>query len=223
MDKERVFNALKKQTKPVLLKILESAYDELSTRQRRWIFGEFVQKPSSTPDGKKTLKEIKAFERDTLNGVYYAPFDINSKNFMHIPEETEEWFDRLGDLLKESARLTEKGNHEQAVECFHILYKLIDTMEDGEEIVFADELGSWMIPCEEKEILAAYIASLAATKSPGEFTEAVLPLIRRDSIESFANRVYTSTNRVASKEQKSHLRAELKRQNIPTSPRSKKR
>jgi len=142
---------------------------------------------------------------------------------MHIPEETEEWFDRLGDLLKESAKLTEQGNHEQAVECFHILYKLIEVMERGEEIVFADELGSWMIPCEEKEILASYIASLAATKSPETFTAAVLPFVRRDSYHSFADRVYTSANRVTSKEQKSHLRAELKRQNIPTGPRSRKR
>lgn len=223
MDKERVFKTLKKQTKSVLLEVLESTYDELSTRQRRWIFSEFVQKPSSSPDGKKLLEEIKKFQRDSLEGVYYAPFDINSKNFMHVPEETEEWFDRLGDLLKESERLVGQEDHEHAVECFGILYRLIGAMESGEDIVFADELGSWLIPCEEKEILAAYMTSLAATKSPEEFTAAVLPFVRRDSYHSFADRVYTSANRVASKEQKSHLRAELKRQNIPTSSRSGKR
>ena len=223
MDKEHVFKTLKKQTKSVLLEALESAYDELSTRQRRWIFSEFVQKSSSPPDGKKLLKEIEKFQRDSLEGVYYAPFDINSKNYRHIPEETEEWFDRLGGLLKENKKLVEQEDHEYAVECFGILYRLIEEMEEGKEIVFADELGSWLIPCEGKEILAAYITSLAAIKSPEEFTTAVLPFAQRDSYHSFVDRVYTSANRVASKEQKAHLRAELKRQNIPTSSRYRKR
>ena len=223
MDEERVFKTLEKQPKPVLLELLRSAYSELSTTQRRWIFGKFTEQRSSRVDGKKLLKGIKEVERESLAGVYYAPFAINSKNYMHIPEETEEWFDRIGDLLKDSAKLTEQGEYGLAVECFGILYRLIETMERGEEIVFAHEYGSWMIPCEEKEILAAYLSSLAATKSPEEFTDAVVPLARRDSYESFANRVYTSANRVASKKQNSHLRAELKRQNIATGPRSRKR
>lgn len=80
-----------------------------------------------------------------------------------------------------------------------------------------------MIPCEEKEILAAYISSLAAIKIPEEFTAVVLPLIRRDSLASFSDRVYASANRVASKEQKAHLRAEIKRQKVETSPRSRRK
>ena len=223
MDKERTFETLKKQTKAILLEVLESAYDELSASQRRWIFGEFDKKEPAPFDGEELLEEIEEFERDSLNGLYYAPFNVNSKNFMNIPEETEEWCDRMGDLLKESARATEQGAHGQAAECFSILYKLIEAMERGEEIVFAEEMGIWMIPVEEKEILASYITSLAAMKSPQEFSEAVLPLVRRDSYHSFAARVYTSANRIGSKEQKAHLRAELKRQNIPTGPRSNRR
>ncbi len=221
MDKEQLFNILAKQPKSVLLDALSSAYNELTTRQQRWIFEEFIPEPSSI-DSKKLLKDVKKFEQDSLSGVYYAQFDINSKNYMHIPEETEEWFDRLGDLLKESTRLTEQKEHAQAVECFDILFKLIAEMEKGEEIVFAHELGSWMIPGGEKKALAAYISSLAATKSPEEFTAIVLPFVKRDSYHSFADKVYTSANRFASKEQKAHLNAELKRQQIPTGPKSKR-
>lgn len=219
MDKERVFNLLKKQPKSVLLDLLESAFDELKTSQRKWIFDDFAEQRPSAVDGEDLLQEIQAFERESLSGLYYAPFDINSKNYMDIPEETEAWFDRIGDLLKDSAKLTEKGEHALAVQCFDILYKLIETMEEGdEEIVFAEECGSWMIPCEKKDILASFIASMAATKSPEMFTASVLPLIRRDRIQSFSGKVYTSANRVASKEQRSHLKAELKRQDIPTGP-----
>jgi hypothetical protein len=222
MDKELLFKVLAKQPKPVLLDALHSAYNELNTSQKRWIFGKFVEKHSSPVDGKKLLKDVQKFEQDSLTGRYYAPFSINSKNFMHIPEETEEWFERLGDLLKESVKLTQQKENTQAVECFSILFKLITEMEKGEEIVFAHELGSWMIPGGEKRALAAYIASLAKTKSPEDFTAVVLPFVKRDSYHSFSDRVYTSANRFASKEQKAHLNAELKRQQIPTGPKSKR-
>ncbi len=37
-----------------------------------------------------------------------------------------------------------------AVQCFKLLHELIDKMEDGDEIVFADEYGTWMITGDEK-------------------------------------------------------------------------
>ena len=37
-----------------------------------------------------------------------------------------------------------------AAECFVLLYDLIKQIEKGEEIVFADELGMWMLPGDEK-------------------------------------------------------------------------
>ena len=43
---------------------------------------------------------------------------INSKNFSHIPDKTDEWFDRLGDLLKDACKLTRQGDHAGAVACF---------------------------------------------------------------------------------------------------------
>ncbi|MDH3602405.1 MAG: hypothetical protein OEU26_22550, partial [Candidatus Tectomicrobia bacterium] len=144
----------------------------------------------------------------------------NSKNFTHIPEETEEWFDILGDSLKRSAKLTEQEAHARAVECFTLLYELIDTMEDGEEIVFADECGSWMIPGDEKTFVQAYVTSLAAVETPEGFTMTAVPLIQRDSYQSFATRAYTSAIRAANKQQSAALKAELKRQNIRTSSRS---
>jgi hypothetical protein len=39
-------------------------------------------------------------------------------------------------------------------------------MERGEEIVFADEYGSWMIPGDEKTFVQAYVTSLAAVETP---------------------------------------------------------
>jgi hypothetical protein len=40
-------------------------------------------------DGRKLLRAIKKFQRESLAGTYYAPFNMNSKNYMFIPPETE--------------------------------------------------------------------------------------------------------------------------------------
>ena len=168
-------------------------------------------------DGVKVLRALKKLRRESLAGVYYAPFNVNSKNWMHTPKETEDWFDRLGQLLQASTQLTKQKEHSQAVACFEILYELIGAMEDGHEIVFADELGSWMIPGDEKKFIAAYLKSLSAVATPEEFTSVALPLIRRDSHHSFADQVYRSATRVATKSQKALLQREIERQSVKTS------
>lgn len=162
------------------------------------------------------LKEIEDFQRESLASVYYEPFDINSKNWTHVPEETKEWFERLGDFLEASCQLTTQRDHRHAVASFGILYELIDAMERGDEIVFGDEIGSWMIPGDEKRYIAAYTKSLAATTTPEEFAEAALSLIRRDGWQSFATQAYPSAIRAATEAQRAHLESEIRRQNIRT-------
>lgn len=220
MDKIRLFEYLEEKDSSVLLKILKAAYDEMTINQRRVVFGKFIDEiPPASVDGEILLEKITIFYTESLDGEYYAPFDINSKNFMDIPEETEEWFEKLGDFLESSSQLTEQGHHSLAKQCFELLYELIDKMEAGEEIVFADELGSWMIAGDEKQFQTAYLTSLSAIATPEEFTEKALPLIRQDSYKSFANKVYSMAINIANEEQKAHLKAEIKRQNIKTRPR----
>jgi hypothetical protein len=174
--------------------------------------------PALPVDRKDLLKRIKTFHTASLAGEYYAPFVIDSKNFMHIPEETKEWFDTLGNLLGECVRLTGRGDHYSAVKGFDLLYDLVDQMENGEEIVFADEYGSWMITADEKNCIAAYLTSLSAIASPEAYTETALRLIRRDGLQSFSGKVYESAVRVATEEQTASLKAEIERQNIRTAP-----
>lgn len=219
MDKSALFKYLSTQEPSVLLDLLSQAYDQMDHDQRRWVFGKLTDTlPPESVDAETLLAEIKQFQKNSLAGVYYAPFDINSKNFMDVPEETEDWFEELSDFLKASTQLTRQSDHAHAVACFKILYELINTMERGEEIVFADELGSWMIQGDEKEYLAAYLTSLAATASPEEFSATAAPLIKRDSRHSFADQVYPTALRTADEAQREHLEAELKRQKIRTGP-----
>lgn len=215
MDKTLLFQFLSTQESSILLGLLSTAYDQMNYDHRLAVFGRYARALPSTPvDGEVLLDEVEQFHRESLAGVYYAPFRINSRNWMHIPEETKEWFERLGDLLQASARLTAQGDHLHAVACFDVLYQLIDVMESGEEIVFGEEIGSWMIFGDEKQFIAAYMTSLAATATPEEFTAAALPLIRRDGWQSFATQAYPSAIRAASEAQRMYLEAEIQRQKI---------
>jgi hypothetical protein len=217
MDKTQLLQFLSTQEATVLLDLLSVAYDEMSRDQQQVVFGRYVRAlPPAPVEGEALLTEVEEFRRESLTGVYYAPFDINSKNWMHVPDETEEWFERLGNLLNATTQLTAQGDHRHAVACFSVLYELIGAMERGDEIVFGDEIGSWMIPGDEKQYVAAYMTSLVVTATPEEFTAAALPLIQRDSWQSFASQAYTSAMRVANGAQRTYLEAEIRGRKIKT-------
>lgn len=203
----------------MLLNLLSRAYDEMEIDQCADVFGKYARSLSPEPvDGERLLSEIEVFQQSSLAGHYYAPFAINSKNWTHVPEETNAWFEELGDYLKASRQLTAQGDHLHAVACFGTLYALIDAMERGEEIVFAEEVGSWMIPGDEKAYIEAYLTSLAATMEPAAFTEAALPLIQRDSWHSLATQAYKTAMHVTDEAQRAHLEAEVRRHEIRTEP-----
>ncbi|HSH78691.1 MAG TPA: hypothetical protein VLA19_09190 [Herpetosiphonaceae bacterium] len=217
MDKERLFALLATQDAPTLLALLSRAYDQMQYDQREAVFGEFDRSlPPAPVEAEALLEEVEAFQRVSLAGMYYAPFAINSKNFMHIPDETKEWFDKLGDLLTASFQLSARGDHMHAAACFSILYELIDAMEDGEEIVFAHEYGSWMIPGNEQEFIAAYMTSLATLATPEEYAAVALPLIQRDSLQSFTTQAYAAAISAANDAQRAHLESEVRQRNIKT-------
>jgi len=218
MNKDRLFQFLEQQDSNTLLKLLSEAYDFLSHDDRDELFGEYVKEtPPSEVDGASLLAEIEQFAKSSRAGHYYAPFNINSKNYMHIPEETKEWFEEVGGYLQDCCQLTAQGDYQHAVACFGLLNDLIDEMEDG-EIVFADEIGSWMIPGDEKQYVTAYLTALAATATPEAFADIVVPMAKRDSWQNFYGQVYETAVRVANDAQKAQLDAEIKRLNIRTEP-----
>ena len=219
IDKAALMRQLSKQPAATKLELLGAAYDALNDRQRQAVFGAYAQpKAPGTTDSHKLLQKIKHFCQDSLKGAYYVPFNVNSKNWMEIPDETEAWFDQLGQFLTAGLALSRQGDHTGAVACFALLYAVILAMEDGKEIVFADELGSWMIPVDEKKVIAAYLKSLAAIASPDQYVAIAVPLVQRDSYQSFAEEAYASAMRAANKTQKASLAAEIERQQIKTGP-----
>lgn len=223
MNKKQLFAFFREQEPPALLSFLEAAFDEMKTDQREAVFGQAIRKAKPLHvDGPSLLEQVRQFEHESMAGRYFAPFDINSKNYMHVPEETKAWFERLGDLLTDTELLSRQGDHADAVACFRILYELVEAMCRGEEIIFADEYGTWMIPVDEKRNIGAYLKSRAATSTAEEYAAAALPLIRRDSCESFSKNTFSAAIAAANKAQKASLTAEVVRQGVRTEPTSRK-
>ena len=217
MNKERLFEYVKTQNQSKLLELLSLAFDTMDTNQRHDVFGKTAKEvPPSSVDGKEILTTIEQFYEKSMAGYYYAPFDINSKNFSDIPDETDAWFDEISDYLEDSSRLTDQGEHEMAVQCFKLLHELIDKMESGDEIVFADEYGTWMITGDEKRFVKSYLSSLAAISTLEEYANGAIPLIKRDSHESFHNKVYALAIKIANEDQKVYLKTEVEKQKIKT-------
>ena len=161
------------------------------------------------------LNDIHEFIDDSLNGVYYAPFDINSKNCSHIPEETDLWFEKLAEYLTECSHLSKQGQHQYAVQCFGLLFELIEQL-GSDDIVFADEYGMWMLPIREEPCIEVYIVSAAAALSRDKYVQVILQLLDYDK-PSFMNKVYEKAARISSKEQMSLLTEKVIELNIRTS------
>jgi hypothetical protein len=82
VNEQQIFVFLKQKSAPTLLDLLQHAYRAMTVTQRQTVFDAIVKKIlSSAVDGKKLLKRVKQFHRDSLAGKYDAPFDINSKNY----------------------------------------------------------------------------------------------------------------------------------------------
>ena len=94
MNETNLFDFLETQAASVLLGLLRTAYDQMDRDQRQEVFGRLITTlPPAPVDGEALLDEVEDFRRESMAGVYYAPFKINSKNWSHIPDETREWFD----------------------------------------------------------------------------------------------------------------------------------
>lgn len=214
MNEVDLFIDLGKKKKSFILELLENAYFEMNSEQRQCVFGQYVNnKINKTKlndvNADEILDDILAFHKESKSGYYYEPFDINSKNYMDIPEETTEWCNKIGMYLDQTSQVSIQGFHETAVKCFKILFDLVDALGD-DNIIFADEIGTWMVGGNEEQAFKCYITSLSDYCTPKDFVEHIIPLLKRDGYESFSNKVYAKALSIANKDQITLLKAEIK-------------
>lgn len=201
MEEKYLIKILQKQNKKQLINLLVKSFNVLNKAKRYQIFNDIYSKEISPRYNSKIIfSEVNKFYNDSISKKYYAPFDRNSKNFSHIPEETELWCDIFANLLKKTMELTIHKDHDKAVQCFDMLFYLHENM--CEEIVFADELGPWMISIKYSQIIPKYIESMAFVCTPEEFKKRIKLLMMIDNYEYNKLEVFNKAMKAGNQEQK---------------------
>lgn len=217
INKKKLFAAINKLKKSELISLLEDSFDNMEGGTQRNVFGELFKehtKRERTPE--KLLEEIEKFYNKSKEGYYYAPFNVNSKNFSDIPEETDEWFDEISDYLDFVSELVKEEQYKIGLKCFTLLFELIDKMEKGEEIVFADELGDWMISAKE-DYMEKYIITISKEiEEIEEYVNILIPRIKSDSYFAFSKKVYKKVKKHSNSIQLKAINKEIKLQSIRT-------
>jgi len=133
-----------------LLQSLDAALNVMSEAQIEEVFGATYHEQIIQPmNPVEVLRRVQQFHADSLARTYYAPFNMNSKNYQWVPPETEDWLGEISTWLDRSCELVEEGHPPHARQCLPLLIELIDKINEGEEIVFAHEVGDWMIHAQQ--------------------------------------------------------------------------
>jgi hypothetical protein len=117
-----------------------------------------------------------------LAGGYYQEIPNGVRNRAENSRGTLSWiadFRRLFDgCVAAESEITSSRDICQA---FQILFALLDRLDDetAEEILFAEECGSWMVGIEWTRVLPAWFRVLAFTAEPTEYTRRVEAIINR--------------------------------------------
>jgi len=137
---------LRQADREQLLGYFDIVLDTIDETQIDVIFGDlYYEQVTQQLSPEEVLQNVQQFHTDSMAGKYYAPFQINSKNYAWIPPETETWFSEMATWLDRSCELAEQGKAPIAKQCLDLLMELVGEMNAGEEIVFADELGDHLI------------------------------------------------------------------------------
>jgi hypothetical protein len=129
----------------------------------------------------KLLARVRSFERTSLAGDYYDPFDVNSKNCMNKSSGTIAWIAECNRLLDLCVVQAQTGDAAEARQSFDIIFGLPDEIDACRDdiIFFADEAGAWQVGVDWEKLLPSWFKVLSATTKPDEYAKRVVDLLNR--------------------------------------------
>ena len=125
------------------------------------------------------LEDVEDFRDDSLAGLYYEGFNVNSRNFMEMSRATSNWIALFERLLNRCIKQGRAGEYVQTQQAFKILFNLLDEIDTGSDtiIFFADEAGAWQVGVEWEDVLPCYFKALAEVEKPKPFAQAVMHVV----------------------------------------------
>ena len=127
------------------------------------------------------LETVLDFQADSLAGVYYESFRVNSRNYMDQSRGTINWIAEFDRLMNQCIKECEAGEYFQAHPAFEILIELLDEVDECRDdiIFFADEGGSWQVGVSWEHVLPAYFTALAEVVEPDVYAESVVKVVKK--------------------------------------------
>jgi hypothetical protein len=184
LDRNQIRRAIRQMDNERVFYLLDDAISLLSPAQLNQLIAPYANPEQFATDGpppQSLLAEVLAFQRASLAGEYYQEIPNAARNRAENSRGTLSWiadFRRLFDGCVAESRTT---NRRDIYRVFEILFALLDRLDDGtaEEILFADESGSWMVGIEWNAVLPAWFRVLAVTAEPTEYACRVEAIINR--------------------------------------------
>lgn len=128
------------------------------------------------------LDKVNDFYEDSIAGLYYEDFAVNSKNFREQSRGTINWISECSRLIKSCVQETKKGEEkpESIRKSFEQLFGLLDELDQGNDeiIFFADEGGSWQVGVDWEDVLPSYFKVLSELAAPKEYAESVVKIVK---------------------------------------------
>lgn len=185
VDWDIVRPSLRKMSAGDLLAMLGRAWDLLPEDHHQAILGRWVPlerfREEAARLGTRTLHQKAIdFHRASVEGEYYEPFTVNSRNCTELSGGTEAWMDEALILFERATAASRAGELDEACAVFELLWDLFDRVDRVEDIIFfGDEHASWHVPVDYRAVLPAYFHALAATVTSTVFGARVLEIIER--------------------------------------------
>ena len=128
---------------------------------------------------KSLLEEVRDFQEESLAGVYYESFRVNSRNFMDQSRGTINWIAKFRGLMRRCLEECQGGEYVQTQQAFEALFELLDEIDEGRDdiIFFADEAGSWQVGVDWEKVLPAYFLALTDAAKPKAYAQSVIKLV----------------------------------------------
>ncbi len=158
------------------------------------------------------LEEVNDFYEESVAGLYYEDFAVNSKNFMEQSRGTINWIRECNRLIKRCVQETEKGEEkpESIRESLEKLFSLLDELDKGNDeiIFFADEGGSWQVGVDWEDVLPSYFKIMSEVAEPKEYAESVIKIVK-SQVNYSSKEYYELAFKTANSAQKKALKSLL--------------
>jgi hypothetical protein len=184
IDRDKLRMALRKLGDELIFQMLYDAVELIPPAKLHKLVEPYLDARSllaavDRPD--KLLARVRSFERTSLAGDYYDPFDVNSKNCMNKSSGTIAWIAECNRLLGLCVVQAQAGDAAEARQSFDIIFGLLDEIDACRDdiIFFADEAGAWQVGVDWEKLLPSWFKVLSATAKPDEYAKRVVDLLNR--------------------------------------------